>query len=86
MTETAAKPEEPFGIPTFPPPNPRPNIDFKGVDLRLLESIFHKEEQPDIDWLLEISRFTQRNVDDVAKWFKTRKLKRPCDIGYWNII
>ena len=86
MTKTAAKSEEPFGFPTFLQPNPRPNQDFQGVNLRLLESIFHNQEQPDIDWLLEISRFTQRNVDDVAKWFKTRKLKRPCDIGYWNII
>jgi hypothetical protein len=86
LTETAAKPEEPFGFPTFPQPKPRPNNDFTGVDLRLLESIFHKEKQPDIDWLLEIGRFTKRNVDDVAKWFKTRNLKRPSDIGYWNII
>ena len=75
LTKTAAKPEEHFGFPTFPQPNPRPNMDFKGVDLRLLESIFHKEEQPDFDWLLEISRFTQKNVDEVAKWFITRKLK-----------
>ena len=53
---------------------------------RLLESIFHEEQNPDPNWLLKIAQFTERNVEDVAKWFKTRNMKRPCDIGYWNIL
>lgn len=47
----------------------RRSLLYSGVDLHLLESVYHLERSPDLLWLKRLAEFTKTDAEEVAQWF-----------------
>ena len=47
----------------------RHSLLYSGVDLHLLESVYHLERSPDLLWLKRLAEFTKTDAEEVAQWF-----------------
>ena len=49
------------------------DLRFNGVDLHLLESVFHQEPNPDIEWMNKMAEFVEASVKEVENWFIAKR-------------
>ena len=52
------------------------DLRFNGVDLHFLESVFHQEPNPDVEWMKKIAEFVEAPVEEVTTWFKAKRVQR----------
>ena len=52
------------------------DLRFNGVDLHLLESVFHQEPSPDVEWMNKIAEFVKASVKEVENWFLAKRGQR----------
>ena len=44
--------------------------------MHFLESVFHQEPNPDVEWMKKIAEFVESPVEEVTTWFKARRVQR----------
>ena len=49
------------------------DLRFNGVDLHLLESVFHQEPNPDVEWMNKMAEFVEASVKEVENWFIAKR-------------
>ena len=54
-----------------------------------MESVFHQEPNPDVEWMKKIAKFVEAPVEEVTTWFKAKRVQRQREFqrqiqGLWS--